>query len=600
METINQIFKSTEKWRYVGVLHEYPECKTKKNPVHGKIEGNYYIESRRLGDRNKVGDKYSRDAQILEKGLIKEPDNVRYMFYLAQSYMDACIFDKAIYWYKKRVEKGQWFEEVYYSLYRIATCMEKKGEPWIEVEKAFIVAWKNLPSRAEPLYEIAKHYRLANDFETGYKYAKLASKIPFPKDQLLFIFKSVYDYQVLDELSICAYYIGKHHENIEICQKLIKENLISEQDMKRVQMNMQFSKDKLKIKSSGGKKKIIFYVGYAIFEPTCIYGSELAIQLSQFYEIIVFGKSLNNTENDNLKFLNSNQLEYFYETNEVEACIISRYIHYFIEFPVKAKKTFIWLHDVCYHGAYNGVNLPNNGKVLVDNNLDNIKKIVTLTNWHSNLIKSNYKITDNKISIIGNGINETYFSQYTDFNNVHKMKIPYRFIYTSDVCRGLEQVVDYFEDIHKQFPLAELYVYRDIKSFDGYSNLLERIKKTNYIYYKGKLEQKDLTDEFIKSDIWLYPTSFSETFCMSGLEALRAGCYCITRNFAALVDTIGDRGVLLDVDPKTVQGKALFLEEVCKALKDPELRLNKQKEAFEWAKSQTWTKIGEEWLKLIE
>ncbi|GAH12442.1 unnamed protein product, partial [marine sediment metagenome] len=76
----SQIFKSTEKWRYVGVLHEYPECTSKKNTVKSVIEEDYYIESRRLGARNKVEDKYIRDAKILEKGLIKEPENERYTF----------------------------------------------------------------------------------------------------------------------------------------------------------------------------------------------------------------------------------------------------------------------------------------------------------------------------------------------------------------------------------------------------------------------------------------------------------------------------------------------------------------------------------------
>lgn len=120
-----QIFKSSERWCYRGVLHEYPECISKKNTISKAIEGNYYIDSRRLGARNKNNDKYLRDAQVLEKGLIDEPNNTRYMFYLAQSYMDSRDFKNSIKWYSKRVENGGWFEEVYYSLYRIATNMQK-------------------------------------------------------------------------------------------------------------------------------------------------------------------------------------------------------------------------------------------------------------------------------------------------------------------------------------------------------------------------------------------------------------------------------------------------------------------------------------------
>jgi glycosyltransferase involved in cell wall biosynthesis len=166
----NQIFKATEEWKYVGVLHEFPSLKKNtRQPTIKTIEGNYYIDSRRLGDRSKAVDKYAKDAATLERGLIKEPKNERYMFYLGQSYFDAGNYEKSIYWYSKRVDQGKWFEEVYYSLYKIAEAKLKLGKDWSEVEKAYMTAWKYLPSRSEPLYEIAKHYREKEDFENAYK-----------------------------------------------------------------------------------------------------------------------------------------------------------------------------------------------------------------------------------------------------------------------------------------------------------------------------------------------------------------------------------------------------------------------------------------------
>jgi glycosyltransferase involved in cell wall biosynthesis len=471
-----------------------------------------------------------------------------------------------------------------------------------------MVAWKYLPSRAEPLYEIAKHYRIANQFEKGYKYAKLGSTIPFPKNQVLFLFKSVYDYQILDELAICASYIGKIQESISLCERILRENYLPPHEIPRIQKNMGISQIQLlKLKESPNKKKIVFYVGYAIFDSKHIYGSELACinlckQLSIFYNIYVFGQSLKEEIIDGIPFLNSSNLESFMNNNLVEVLIISRYVNYIIEFPLRATKIFIWLHDVCYHGAYNGNQLPNSGKNLVRNVLENVNNmgIVTLSQWHHDLVVKTYDLPEKKVSIIGNAINETHFEKYVDFDIIKKEKIPFRFIYTSDACRGLEQLVEYFDDIKKEFPLSELYIYRDIKSFENYSGLLEKINKNKSIHYKGKLDQKDLVLEFIKSDIWLYPTSFSETYCMSGLEALRSGCYCIATNLAALKDTIGDRGVLIDGDAKNPEIKQIFLNEVRKVLTNDDLKISLQKKAFEWAKTQTWNKVGKEWLKLIQ
>ena len=231
----NQVFKATEQWKYVGCLHEYPALKiSTRQPTIKTIEGDYYIDSRRLGARSKASDKYARDAAVLEKGLLKEPNNERYMFYLGQSYFDAGNFEKSIHWYTKRVEQGKWFEEVYYSLYKIAEAKMKLGKEWPEVEKAYMTAWKYLPSRAEPLYEIAKHYREVENFESGYKYAKLASRIKFPAEQVLFLFKSVYDYQAMDELAICCYNLKKYKECIDTYTTLIKEKRIPESEISRL------------------------------------------------------------------------------------------------------------------------------------------------------------------------------------------------------------------------------------------------------------------------------------------------------------------------------------------------------------------------------
>lgn len=237
-----QVFNSKEKWKYVGVLHEYPSCISKTHPSKKDIKGDYFINSRRLGARSQSKDKYLKDARVLEKALIDEPDNVRYMFYLGQSYFDCGDYENSIKWYTKRAESSGWFEEVYYSLYKIGECLQHQQSSWEKVKDAFMKAWKYLPSRAEPLYKIGLHYRLNNNFNQGYKYLKIASTIEFPKNQILFIFKDVYDYKILDELSICAYYLNKFDESITLCKSIINEGKIPQSEISRIYKNLSFSK----------------------------------------------------------------------------------------------------------------------------------------------------------------------------------------------------------------------------------------------------------------------------------------------------------------------------------------------------------------------
>lgn len=120
----NQIFKLSEGWKYVGVLHEYATTdKPREDMVYDRIDDDKYkLVARTEGNRNigiTVIEKYTRDAETILEAMEIEPDNTRYMFYLAQSYFDSQQWEKAIEWYAKRADSGGWPEEIYYSRLRI-------------------------------------------------------------------------------------------------------------------------------------------------------------------------------------------------------------------------------------------------------------------------------------------------------------------------------------------------------------------------------------------------------------------------------------------------------------------------------------------------
>ena len=86
-----RIFRSDLSYRCIGVTHEYWGCDG--NPSEGKLT-NMYIDDR--GDGGCKSDKFIRDINLLSKGLEEDPNNVRYCFYLAQSYGDCGDFQNAI------------------------------------------------------------------------------------------------------------------------------------------------------------------------------------------------------------------------------------------------------------------------------------------------------------------------------------------------------------------------------------------------------------------------------------------------------------------------------------------------------------------------
>lgn len=176
----------------VGVTHEYYDlpggCTT------SKCDG---LEINDIGDGGAKADKFERDIRLLRRGLLDEPKNERYHFYLANSYRDyggmtndPHQWEKAIRWYKKRLTFGGWDEELFMSCYEIGCLYLKLDRPdraiywWLE-------AYHYRPSRAESLYEIVKYYREKGDkhLPLAAHFYQLAKKIPYPKDDLLFIKK---------------------------------------------------------------------------------------------------------------------------------------------------------------------------------------------------------------------------------------------------------------------------------------------------------------------------------------------------------------------------------------------------------------------------
>jgi tetratricopeptide (TPR) repeat protein len=194
-------------WKCVGVTHEYWDG----GPTEKITEDIIYIDD--VNDGGCKSDKFERDVRLLTEDLIVDPNNVRSHFYLAQSYKDSGKIDKAIEHYKKRIELGGWFEEVWYSHYQIAKCYEtlnniEEMEAW--ANKAF----KRHSRRAEPLYFLTRYFRIHGEHYKAYHYYLKGKNIPYPKDDVLFIEDAVYDGLFDYENTILACYVyGKTHQD---------------------------------------------------------------------------------------------------------------------------------------------------------------------------------------------------------------------------------------------------------------------------------------------------------------------------------------------------------------------------------------------------
>ena len=214
-----RIFKNNGLYKYMGVTHEYIS-----RPPNDKVvvlEKNVLFISD-VGDGGCKQNKFERDIQLLTDGILEEPNNERYHFYLANSYYDSGRYDEAIEWYIKRISLKGWEQEVWYSYYRIGICYKQLNRIGDAI-KSWLDAYDYFPMRIENLYEIVNYYRNNSNHKLASLFYSITLKIleiPMDRINFLFLHNNVYTYNIYYEYTIFAYYLGIRNINNEVVKVL--------------------------------------------------------------------------------------------------------------------------------------------------------------------------------------------------------------------------------------------------------------------------------------------------------------------------------------------------------------------------------------------
>jgi glycosyltransferase involved in cell wall biosynthesis len=206
-----RLLRRDQKGSYRGVTHEYLDV-----AAGGTLDGVYFIDH---ADGDNRPGKFKRDIALLEQATKDEPNNERSWFYLAQSYRDDGQHQKAADAYLKRANMGGWDEEAWNARVNYAHCLRNLGNEAGFVSE-LLTAYNQRPTRAESIYDLAKHYR-----EKGMNHASLllsepGMAIPYPKD-MLFVSDHVYATGLREEFSISAFYDPARRERgFAVCNAL--------------------------------------------------------------------------------------------------------------------------------------------------------------------------------------------------------------------------------------------------------------------------------------------------------------------------------------------------------------------------------------------
>lgn len=241
-----QLTSNHKKFYYRGVLHEYVDC---HDPIETRDFARGFTNTPiQDGNRSKTPDKYAKDALVFENALasgkVEEKDFNRYHFYLAQSYRDSQQWEKSLDAYLKRGSLGGWNEEVFYSYYQAGRIMEIMKKEFDEIIRMYFQAYQVAPWRAESLWAAARLCRNYCRWDQAYRFAKQALKIAYPEGAL-FVGQGIYEWAVLDEFAISAYWTEHYYESRMASIQLLKDGKFPPDQKERIEANLKFATESL-------------------------------------------------------------------------------------------------------------------------------------------------------------------------------------------------------------------------------------------------------------------------------------------------------------------------------------------------------------------
>lgn len=228
-----KLLRADHPWHFEGVVHEHLDSRQpfRRAALPGLVQVGHYDSA-----RNRGGQKFIQDIELLERALAEQPDHARHRFYLAQSLRDAGRLPEALEAYRRRADLGGWEEEVFYSLWQVARLLERTGAGVPVIIDAHLRAWQSRPARIEPLVDLARLHRLLGRHHVARLFAERAARAPRP-DDILFVDASVYRWRAADELALALHATGDRRLAEALWQRLLDAGLLPAGEVERIRRN---------------------------------------------------------------------------------------------------------------------------------------------------------------------------------------------------------------------------------------------------------------------------------------------------------------------------------------------------------------------------
>jgi glycosyltransferase involved in cell wall biosynthesis len=530
-----------------------------------------------------------------------DPTNPRTYYYLIRYYVITKEYPLALQYCDKLSSLKNLDREYQFCVaYEKPSIQFEIDNDTARLKRSMIKAHKKFPERSETMYKVAVLlYNEGQYSDVAYITERLL-KIKPPTVIITIMDTSIYDYYI-PYLHVDTHFkLGQFEKAIPLLRTML-EHYPSDQPL----LNMKYTvcdKTVYHPISLSNNATVVIHMGYFYHEwdpkkETKISGSEymamnMAKQLTKLgYRVFVFGQfeSADSKSKDYVNYQGTYQgvqyidLNYYQEFSlkyNIDYLIISRHVSNLTYYD-NIKNVYLWVHDILpFFSPY---------ACTFQFHRTKFKGLITLSNWQKEFVQKELGVDEQYMILSRNAIFAERFMKMAP-------KIPFRFIYIADASRGLEHLIHLIPKIKERYPQTTLSIFCKTELID--QSLMNTIELLDYVALHPRVSQDRISSELLQSDIWLYPTHFRETYCISALEAMAAGCLVATVKYAGLKDTVGDRGIMCD-EPIDKNYDSL-LEKLFFVLDRPEIKERYVIKAREWALQQTYENLALEWRQMFE
>lgn len=201
----------------------------------------------------------------------------------------------------------------------------------------------------------------------------------------------------------------------------------------------------------------------------------------------------------------------------------------------------VWLvcQDVDYPGGWD------------ETHSERIDKVIALCQTHRGHLEASHPETKGKVDVSSNAAKIDLFEEI-EFDRVVE-RDPNRLIWASSPDRGLVQaVLPSWHKVREFVPTAELHIYYGFNNMDraietdpvAYHRFakiraeFDRLVDQPGVYYHGRVGQRELYEAWLSSSIWPYWSDFTETSCVTCMEAQASGAIPVTRPIWAVGENV--------------------------------------------------------------